>query len=301
MSAPDVTVIALRALAFVCLFAAAGTALFLAMFCRELAAALAPIRTLARATTLAALVIGAAYYLLIPARLGGSFAATFDPALETLLADSNVGPAHAVRFVGLAMLLVSLDEQTLLKRIGSVAGAGLALGSFALTGHTAIHEWRALLAPLLLVHLAAAAFWFGALWPLALVASREAPARAGRVIARFSAVALRAVPLIFICGAAIGALFIRSIAELTTGYGALVIAKALAFVALLGLAALNRRRFAPRLASGDGAARAGFARTVAAEWLGIAAVLIVTALMTELFAPENLHGAFSDDHAEREQ
>src|SRR5690606_3068271 len=112
MSAPDVTVIALRAMAFVSLFAAAGTALFLAMFGRELAAALAPIRTLARATTLAALVIGAAYYLLIPARLGGSFAATFDPALETLLADSNVGPAHAVRFVGLAMLLVSLDEQT---------------------------------------------------------------------------------------------------------------------------------------------------------------------------------------------
>ena len=296
--ATDVTVVALRAASFVGLFAAAGSALFLFVFGRELGASLEPIRTVARATALTALLLGVAYYLLIPARLAGSFGATFDPALEALLSESNVGPAHAIRFVGLALLVVSLDEGTALKRAGSVAGAALALGSFALTGHTAIHEWRLVLAPLLLVHLAAAAFWFGALWPLGLVASREPAAHGGAIVARFSAIALRAVPLILLCGVAMAAIFVRSVGELLTGYGALLVVKTAAYAGLIGLAALNRRRYAPALASGDRGAHDAFKRVLRAEWAAIAGVLIVTALMTELFAPENLHATFDEEHEE---
>lgn len=294
--AADVTVIALRAASFVTLFAAAGTALFLALFGRDLAGSLEPIRTLARATALAAILIAAAYYFLIPARLAGDFGAIFDPSLEALLAESNVGPAHTIRFVGLALLLVSLDEQSRAKVAASLAGAALAIGSFALTGHTTIHAWRALLVPLLLVHLAAAAFWFGALWPLAIVAAREPADRAGRIVARFSHIALRTVPLILLCGLVMALLFVRSFAELRTGYGALLIAKTIAYGGLIALAALNRQRYAPALASGGAAARARFTRVLRAEWVLLVGVLTTTALMTELFAPENLHATFSPEH-----
>ena len=68
--------------------------------------------------------------------------------------------------------------------------------------------------------------------------------------------------------------------------------QALAFGGLMWLAALNKRRYGPAIASGDQAAVAGFKRTVAIEWCVLAAILIATALLTALFAPEHLEGSF---------
>ncbi len=163
-------------------------------------------------------------------------------------------------------------------------------------GHTAIHPLRWVLAPLLLVHVAVAAFWFGALSPLRLVASAEPAPIAGAVIARFSRIALRCVPLILVCGALLAALLIRSFEELFTPYGAIVLGKALAFAALMALAALNKWRYAPRIERADAAAVRSFKRVVAAEWVLLAAVLAGTALLTTLFAPEHLEGTFDPEH-----
>ena len=297
MLAPDVVVLGLRALAAVAIFAAVGAALFVWLFAKGLGASLPPIRTLARAATLAALLSSVLYYVLLPARMAGSFAATFDPSLEPLLAQSNVGTAHVVRAVGLGLLLLSLDEETRLKLAGGLLGVILTLGSFALTGHTTLHEWRIALAPLLLVHVAVAAFWFGALWPLALVASREPIATTGAVVARFSRIALRFVPLILICGAALGLFFVRTLGDLASGYGAMILGKTAAFAALLALAGLNNRRYGPAIAAGHEGALASFRRVVKVEWVVLAGVLIATALMTELFAPENLHASFGEHEA----
>lgn len=93
-------------------------------------------------------------------------------------------------------------------------------------------------------------------------------------------------------------IFIRSFEELASGYGVLVLAKAGAYTALLALAALNRRRLVPAIAGGSPRAAQTFRRVVAAEWALLAGVLIATALMTELFAPENLHATFSSEHEE---
>jgi putative copper resistance protein D len=101
-------------------------------------------------------------------------------------------------------------------------------------------------------------------------------------------------------------LFVRSWEELFTGYGAMIVGKTLAFGLLMALASLNRWRLVPALAAV--AARAGQAvgplaaesrdlrRTIAAEWIVIALVLVATALMTSLFAPENLHATFGEGH-----
>jgi putative copper resistance protein D len=295
----DSLVLALRALSFVAIFQAAGNAMFLAMFRSGLSAAAEQrIRTHARIAAVAGLVLAVLHYVLTPARMAGSFGGTFDPELEALLLESNAGGAHIVRVVGLALLLLSLDRATRLNSIAAAGGVALTIVSFALMGHTAIHPLRWALAPLLLVHVAVAAFWFGALSPLLVVARYEPPQSAGALVARFSRLALRAVPLIFVCGVLLAVLMIQSFAELGTPYGALVLAKGLAFGVLMALASLNKWRYGPRLNERAAGAASSFERTVIAEWALIAAVLAGTAVLTSLFAPEHLEGTFGPDHVE---
>ncbi len=294
--ATDALVIGLRAIGFVALFQAAGAALFLALYERYMASAPAErLRFVARVAALIALVAAVFHYVLTPARMAGDFDSTFDPALESLLLRSNSGGAHIVRVVGLAILLLSLDRASKLNTWAACGGAALALLSFVLMGHTVIHEQRWILAPLLLVHVVVAAVWLGGLAGLYL-AARDTGAASGPLVARFSAHATWAVPAIFVCGFVMSAVFIRSFAELATPYGAMVLGKAFGFALLMVPAVLNKWRFGPRLAAGDPAAALGLQRAIAVEWLLIAAVLIGTAAMTSLFAPEHLDGSFAPEH-----
>jgi len=294
--ATDALVISLRAIGFVALFQAAGAALFLAIYERELAREVGDrLRLVARIAALVALVAAVSHYVLTPARMAGDFGSTFDPALESLLLRSNSGSAHIVRVVGLAILLLALDRASRLNTWAACVGAGLALLSFALMGHTVIHPQRWLLAPMLLVHVVVAAVWVGALAGLYL-AARDTGTASGPLVARFSAHAARAVPAIFVCGFVMSVILVRSIAELATPYGAMVLGKALTFAALMALAAQNKLRFGPRLLAGDGSAVPALQRTIAWEWVLIAVVLVGTAVMTSLYAPEHLEGSFAPEH-----
>ena len=294
--ATDALVISLRAIGFVALFQAAGAALFLAIYERELAREVGDrLRLVARIAALVALVAAVSHYVLTPARMAGDFGSTFDPALESLLLRSNSGSAHIVRVVGLAILLLSLDRASRVNTWAANLGAGLALLSFLLMGHTVIHPQRWLLAPMLLVHVVVAAVWVGALAGLYL-AARDTGTASGPLVARFSAHAARAVPAIFVCGFVMSVILVRSIAELATPYGAMVLGKALTFAALMALAAQNKLRFGPRLLAGDGSAVTALQRTIAWEWVLIAVVLVGTAVMTSLYAPEHLEGSFAPEH-----
>jgi putative copper resistance protein D len=294
--ATDALVISLRAIGFVALFQAAGAVLFLALYEQHTTRTSADrLRLIARIAALIALVAAVLHYVLTPARMAGDFGSTFDPALESLLLRSSSGTAHIVRVVGLAILLLSLDRASKLNTWAACGGAALALLSFVLMGHTVIHDQRWILAPLLLVHVVVAAVWFGALAAL-LVATREAGAQSGALVARFSMHAARAVPAIFVCGLIMSVVFIRSFAELATPYGAMVVGKSLAFAVLMALAAQNKWRLGPRLLAGDGSAVPALQRTIKIEWALIALVLVATAIMTSLFAPEHLDGAFAPEH-----
>src|SRR2546430_16480040 len=70
---------------------------------------------------------------------------------------------------------------------------------------TLFRSHRLLLAPLLLVHLMLAAFWFGSLWPLRQLCALEPRAQAARVIEAFSSGAPWLGPLIPPAGAGIAA------------------------------------------------------------------------------------------------
>ena len=291
--AADSVVLALRALSFVAIFQAVGNALFLDFFGARLSTSVEErVRTLARIAAVAALCLAVLHYVLTPARMAGNLGATFDPSLSELLRESDAGTAHIVRIVGLAVLFLSLDRRARLNTIAMRAAVALAIVSFALMGHTVIHPLRWLLAPLLLVHVAVAAFWFGALWPLREVAARESPEQGRATIAEYSRLAIRLVPWVLICGAVLAFVFIRSVAELATAYGAVVLGKTAAFGVLMYLAAINRRRYGPGIAVAAADSLRAFQRTAVAEWSVLAVVLVATALMTALLAPAHLEGAF---------
>jgi hypothetical protein len=72
----------------------------------------------------------------------------------------------------------------------------------------------------------------------------------------------------------------------------MVLGKMAAFGVLMYLAAVNRRRYGRGIAAAATDAQRGFQRTAFAEWTVLAVVLVATALMTALYAPEHLEGAF---------
>jgi len=291
--AADAVVLTLRALSFVAIFQAAGSALFLDLFGARLSTEVEErVRTIARIAAVAALCLAVLHYVLTPARMAGSLGSAFDPSLGQLLLESNAGGAHIVRILGLAVLFLSLDRRNRLNTIAMRTALALTILSFAMMGHTVIHPLRWLLAPLLLVHVAVAAFWFGALWPLHAIAGRESAERGGEAIAAYSKHAVRLVPWVLICGALLAIVLIRSVAELATAYGAMVLGKTAAFGVLMYLAALNRRRYGPAVAAADAVAVHAFKRIAATEWGVLALVLVATSLMTALFAPAHLEGAF---------
>ena len=283
---PDVLSVLLRMVGLALLFQAAGAALFAAAFGRSLTSSLPSIHRLGQAAALAALVALTGHYLIEPARMAGELAGMFDMSLQRMVLSSSGAAAFALRIVGLALIALGLRHATGRFVMLSVVGAIVAVISFPLTGHVSTHPDRWLLTPLLLIHLLVVAFWFGALWPLAVVSARESPETAGRVIEAFSAAAIWLVPLILLAGTASAALLLSSLAALLQPYGELLLTKLVLFAVLMVFAALNRWRFAPAIAVAGPAAASRFRRSVLAEYVLICAVFAVTAVMTTFFSPE---------------
>jgi len=277
--------VTLRAASLVLLFQAAGAALFTAAFAHRLERAAPAIRRTGVRAAAGALAVLAAQYLFEPVHLAGEWAGIADASLHRLVLTSSTGAALAVRAAGLAGVAIGLRRAGLAAHSAGVAGSLAALGSFALTGHTALDAHRLLLAPLLLAHLALAAFWFGSLWPLRQLCALEPRERAACVIEAFSSGALWLVPLIPLAGAGIAVVLLPDFAALLAPYGLLLGAKLMLFAALMGLAALNKLRLSPALARGEPGALARFRRSVAAEYVLICAVLVVTAVLTGFFSP----------------
>jgi copper resistance protein D len=283
---PDVISAILRALSFVLLFQAAGVAIFVAMFGRRLASSLVPVRRLGQAAALAAIVLVAGQYALEAARMAGEMSGIWDPILQGMAWNSPARAALICRLLGLLLIAVGLQRGSGRWTIVAVGGAVLATGAFTLTGHTSVNVHRAALAALLMLHLLVVAFWFGALGPLYTASLRETPARAADIIERFTAVATWLVPAILLAGIVMAILLLPNLSALSDPYGELLIAKVVGFAALMGLAAANKWRFGPALVHGPAQSGLWFRRSVVAEYVLIAVVLTITAVMTSFFSPE---------------
>ena len=291
---PDLLSVIVRAAGFVCLFQAAGGALFLALFGSQLATSHLTVRRLVLAAALLGAPLVLAHQALDAARMAGDYAGLMDRDLQRLAWVSSDGAAHLVQALGLLLVatgLIGAQGRNLI-----LAGAVLAVLAFVLTGHTSVHPTRALLAPLLGVHVLVIAFWFGALAPLFLVVGREPYAVAVWVLEKFSALAVWLVPLIPLAGLGLAYVLTPGLAVLRRPYGQLLGVKLLLFAALMGLAALNRLRWVRALMvqGADlgpgvvaGAAGKSLRRSIGAEYLLVAATLSVTAVLTTFYAPDH--------------
>jgi copper resistance protein D len=274
-----------RGLSFVALFQAAGMAIFVALFGRRLADTARRVRSLGFVSAVAAIVLVAAHYALEAARMAGALSGVLDPSLQQIVFASSMSTAAMWRTVGLGLIAATIRRQGKITTAVSLIGAGAVIAGFLFVGHSAIHPERAWLAPLLAVHLAVVAFWFGSLVPLYEVSRIERAPVAAAVVDDFSRIAIWLVPAIFVVGVMMAILLIDGWATFLEGYGLLLLAKIGGFAALMGLAALNKWRYGPALAEA-GSATAAFQRTVAVEYVLICAVLVATAVMTTLFSPE---------------
>ena len=283
----DSAVVALRAVIFVLLMQAAGAALFLFFFGSRPAVTGDAVRRLGSVAAATGAVLVIARYLLEPARMMGALSGVLDGSMHGFLLTSNFGLAQLVRLAGAAIVGLALLRSSRLRQRLALGGALLIAVSFSFMGHTAASGQRWFPGGLLVVHVFAAAFWFGSLVPLYIACGRESLSDSGPLIERFSLVAVRIVPLIFLAGVGMAIFLLPSLGSLGSPYGLLLIVKVLVFAVLMGLACLNKFRLGPAVASGHLPSLVFLRRCVAMEvWL-IAAVLTVTAAMTTLYSPES--------------
>jgi putative copper resistance protein D len=280
---PDIVSVAIRAIGFVLLFQAIGAAFFTALFPEAVQSA-AAIRRITMISAVGGVLAVTVHWALEAARMTGDFAGALDTSVQHRVINSSFSTAHALPMLGLSLIAAASWRRVRLSASLACVGGAIALAGFAFMGHTSADSWRALLGPLLIVHLLIVAFWFGALLPLWIVIRHESVQVATSVVQAFSELATWLVPIIAIVGVIMMLLIARGVPAFDEPYGALIAVKIGGFILLMGLAALNKWKWAPLLAKA-GAQSAALRRSVLAEYTLIVAVLGVTAIMTAFYSP----------------
>jgi copper resistance protein D len=228
----------------------------------------------------------AIYQVSEPIRLVGHVRGVLDASLQGALLESPLGTATGVRLLGLLLIAVGCRIWDRRGPTVAVLGSAFVVASFAFMGHTAEGDQRWLTAAALLVHVVVVAFWFGSLLPLYQTSRRESLSTNGELIEKFSHVAVRIVPGIFVAGFALAIALLPSIASLATSYGLLLLAKVAGFSVLMGAAAFNKLKLGPLVSNGDPRALVMFRKIVVVEWVLVVAVVSTTSSMTGLFSPQ---------------
>jgi copper resistance protein D len=275
----------LRSLAFVLLFQAAGVVFFVSLASDLLDRSAVTVRRLQLWSSLLAIVVLLLHLALEPARLAGNYAGMLDPALQALVLGTSGARTHALQVIGLAAIAFGTVRTDRAFRWIAVAGAFMTATAFLLTGHTSTHEWRAELAPFLLVHVLIVAFWFGSLLPLYAMLRLETGAGAGVALQRFSSKAVWLVPFIAVAGVRLLLTIANGLPDFRAPYGGLMLAKVAGFALLVGLAAWNKVILVPAVVAGKPVARDLLQGSILVEVLLLVAVLAVTAVMTSFYSP----------------
>jgi putative copper resistance protein D len=283
----DGAAVLVKAVLYAATLGAAGGVFFLA-YSRSL---LEPSDRLAIARPLfiliaVAIAASAARVLLTAASMASDAGGMLDARLLSMVWRGGEGRAAVLRAAGLLLAIPALARGR--GRRLAIAGAAVAATSFAWVGHARAAAQA--VTPLLVgVHVLAAAFWLGALGPLAIAARRREPRALGALAARFGRIALAVVGALLAAGAMILWILLGSFSELwTSGYGRLASVKIALVACLLALAAWNKLRLVPRIAAGDALAVRSLRRSLRAELLAAGLILLVTAALTTLAGPPSM-------------
>ena len=244
------------------------------------------VRQLARKVAVIAALIGLAVLALRfgirAARISGmGLSGAVDPMMLGFVWDSPLGAAAIWRGAG-ELLVVALLIRGIVGLSAGLIGALLIAVSYTFVGHS-LGDPRWLLASLLTLHLLAAAFWIGALLPLRHAVGQPEGAR---LLHRFGNVASLTVALLFVVGLIFAWLMTGSFSNLlSTAYGKTLLAKLGVVSGLMALAALNKWRFVPALASGTPTAVPHLRRSIQIEAIAVLLILMATATLTSITTP----------------
>ena len=210
-----------------------------------------------------------------------------DHAVWMAGAATSLGASLALELAGILVFAVALLRPAMPgRRVVAALGGLLLLAGFLATGHAAAVEPRWLFLPAVALHVLAVAFWIGSVAGLALLLAGCDARTAAPVLLRFSRCAVPCVTLLVLAGLVLAAIQVGSPRALVaTGYGRLLLLKIAAVAGLLGLAAVNKWRFTPRLQAGDPAAHRGLRRFVGLELAVMLGVLLLTAILAQMSPP----------------
>ncbi len=217
--------------------------------------------------------------------LGGP-AAFFSPDAWSQGLGSTLGPSALIGIPGLLILIYAFGKGPESKSAPALLlGGAISIASFLVTGHAATAPPVWMMAPVVAVHLFCASFWIAALYPLAKTTQDADITQAGAVMAQFSDRAVWTVGALFLSGAVITWTQVESPANLfTTDYGVRLATKIAIFLALLGLAAMNKIVLTPALEKADGAAPEKLRRSIRLEY-GAMVLIIGAAVSLTLVTP----------------
>jgi copper transport protein len=201
----------------------------------------------------------------------------------------TAGPWEAAMATSFGMLTMAataallVAASALIARRPAVARAGACLAlaglgaGMAATGHAGSASPQWLTRPAVFVHVVGATIWVGALVPLLSLALGRSPLLAG-ALRRFSRIAVGTVAVQVAAGGALMLVQLDApIAVLNTPYTWILGAKLALVAALLVVAGFNHLSWAPATATGNPAAARRIARSVAAEIVLMAGVLMLVA------------------------
>lgn len=212
---------------------------------------------------------------------GGGLEGMLDPIMLQIVWESPLGNFALLQVIGCALILAASAARQLQLFVG-LTGAIIVATSFATIGHS-LGQPRYLLAPVIVIHILAGAFWVASLAPL-YRASREANGVV--LLHRFGVLAGLAVPILAIVGLVFAWCMLGSLSLLfTTDYGVTLVAKLVLVAGLLSLAALNKFRLVPEMGQSAQAAGKKLRRSIAFEAIAIGTILIVTAALTSVTTP----------------
>ncbi len=210
---------------------------------------------------------------------GGDIALALDPAMRWIAFEMPQGQAALVRVLGIGTLATFWSRWPVL----AIAGLTLALGSFAIEGHTAAMASRMpWLSGFLFLHLLALSWWFAGLWPLAVSLQTMSDEEARRAVERFGSIAVGAFALLTIAGAIMFLTLTGGTLDLASPYQRIVLAKLFVVAAILALAGYNKFVLTPKLETSPQSAKQTLRASIRFE-IGLAAiVLLLTAFLSTM-------------------
>ena len=278
--------IILKALVYATAFLAMGSVLNLLTLRRLPASEVSKLRQMSFVCA-----IGAALFsvLRVPLRasflMGGTWQGATEPMMLTMVWESPLGSSIVLRIAGLALICMILVPARFGRPLAAL-GVLVVAASFVFRGH-ALEEPRLLLATLITLHVLGLAFWIGALAPLYRLSGANTDSVAGQVSHDFGQLAIWVVGGLSLAGGVTLWVLTGSVLNaLFTPYGQFFAIKIGVFLVIIAFAAWNKLRLTPALLRHEPGAGALLRRSIRMETALVALILLTTAILTTVSAPE---------------